>query len=187
MGKGTKKDRSYVNMKADMIRQVTNDLNEFVREIHMGLSKDPGPTPVLTGFMASHWKAGTRPIRLSDTKVGTKWDMPTKKGPMGRPVLAEGYSPIVEPVYWVKERFKINQKIYIGNTAEYTAVALGPPGDPNWGSRQNGIPTYIQGRLKGKVKEIFTDKKPKIRVASGQGSKGMIGLENPTVEYTSLT
>ena len=30
MGKGTKKDKSYVNMKADMIRQVTNDLNEFV-------------------------------------------------------------------------------------------------------------------------------------------------------------
>ena len=160
MAKGTKKDKSYVNMKADMIRQVTNDLNEFVREIHLDLSKDPGPTPVLTGFMASHWKAGTRPIRTIDTKAGTKWDMETTKV-MDRIVLKSG-SPIIDPVYFIKERFKINQKIYIGNTAEYTSFALGPPGEPTFGSRRNGIPSYIQGKLKAKVSKIFTDKKPKI-------------------------
>ena len=183
MAKGTKKDKSYVNMKADMIRQVTNDLNEFVREIHLDLSKDPGPTPVLTGFMASHWKAGTRPIRTIDTKAGTKWDMETTKV-MDRIVLKSG-SPIIDPVYFIKERFKINQKIYIGNTAEYTSFALGPPGEPTFGSRRNGIPTYIQGKLKAKVSKIFTDKKPKINVASGQ-STAAFGREGYTVDYSKL-
>ncbi len=183
MAKGTKKDKSYVNMKADMIRQVTNDLNEFVREIHLDLSKDPGPTPVLTGFMASHWKAGTRPIRTIDTKAGTKWDMETTKV-MDRIVLKSG-SPIIDPVYFIKERFKINQKIYIGNTAEYTSFALGPPGEPTFGSRRNGIPSYIQGKLKAKVSKIFTDKKPKIKVASGQRIAGF-GLEGYKVDYTQL-
>lgn len=183
MGKGTKKDKSYVNMKADMIRQVTNDLNEFVREIHLDLSKDPGPTPVLTGFMASHWKAGTRPIRTTDTKEGTKWDMETML--MGDRYVLKSGSPIIDPVYFIKERFKINQKIYIGNTAEYTAFALGPPGEPTFGSRRNGIPSYIQGKLKAKVSKIFTDKKPKIKVASGQRIAGF-GLEGYKVDYTQL-
>ena len=183
MGKGTKKDKSYVNMKADMIRQVTNDLNEFVREIHLDLSKDPGPTPVLTGFMASHWKAGTRPIRTTDTKVGTKWDMETTK--VGDRIVLKSGSPIIDPVYFIKERFILDQKIYIGNTAEYTSFALGPPGEPTFGSRRNGIPTYIQGKLKAKVSKIFTDKKPKIKVASGQRIAGF-GLEGYKVDYTQL-
>tara|TARA_R100000458_G_C8042966_1_gene93501 strand:- start:21 stop:533 length:513 start_codon:yes stop_codon:yes gene_type:complete len=170
-------------MKADMMRQITNDLNEFVREIHLDLSTDPGPTPVLTGFMASHWKAGTKPIRTIDTKVGTKWDMETTKV-MDRIVLKSG-SPIIDPVYFIKERFKINQKIYIGNTAEYTAFALGPPGEPTFGSRRNGIPTYVQGKLKAKVGKIFTDKKPRINVASGQ-STAAFGREGYTVDYSKL-
>jgi len=183
MGKGTKKDKSYVNMKADMMRQITNDLNEFVREIHMDLSTDPGPTPVLTGFMASHWKAGTRPIRTTDTKEGTKWDMETTK--LGDRIVLKSGSPIIDPVYWVKERFKINQKIYIGNTAEYTSFALGPPGEPTFGSRRNGIPTYVQGKLKAKVTKVFTDKKPRINVASGQ-STAAFGREGYTVDYSKL-
>ena len=183
MGKGTKKDKSYVNMKADMMRQITNDLNEFVREIHMDLSTNPGPTPVLTGFMASHWKAGTRPIRTTDTKEGTKWDMETTK--VGDRIVLKSGSPIIDPVYWVKERFKINQKIYIGNTAEYTSFALGPPGEPTFGSRRNGIPTYVQGKLKAKVTKVFTDKKPRINVASGQ-STAAFGREGYTVDYSKL-
>ena len=183
MGKGTKKDKSYVNMKADMMRQITNDLNEFIREIHLDLSKDPGPTPVLTGFMASHWKAGTRPIRTTDTKEGTKWDMETTK--VGDRIVLKSGSPIIDPVYWIKERFKINQKIYIGNTAEYTAFALGPPGEPTFGSRRNGIPTYVQGKLKAKVTKVFTDKKPRINVASGQ-STAAFGREGYTVDYSKL-
>lgn len=162
------KDRSYVHMKSDLMRQINDDLNILIAEVHTELSRGDGPSPVLTGFFASSWKASTRQPRPRDRKEGTQWDLPTTKNSKGEIVL-KGVSPIFAPRYPVgRERFKIDQRIFIGNTVEYAAITLGPPGPPNFGSRKNKIPIFVQGTLKSLINETFTDKKPKLRISSGQ-------------------
>lgn len=162
-------------MKSDIMRQINDDLNILVSEAHAELSRGfpNGPSPVLTGFFASHWKADTKYIRTTDDKEGTQWDLPTTKDSMGRTVLKNA-SPIFDPQFPVTKRFILDQNIYIGNTAFYTAIALGPPGAPNFGSRNNGIPLFIQGTLGQLINETFKEKRPKMKIASGQ-SVGLFG------------
>jgi hypothetical protein len=172
--------RSYKNLKADIKAQLTADFNALIQLSIEELAR-PTVSPVLTGFFASSWKAGTTRPRARDERENfSPWSaIKTESFSNGYVVLAAGEQPIIEPRYPVPQ-FKLGQSVFIGNTAKYAADALASP--------KNQIPNFVQGEMNDLIKSVFNDSnRPRIRVASGRGEgpRGLFGLLGGNQQYVS--
>jgi len=168
------KSRGIENIERDLTGNLERDLNLFVRAVISDLSNQSAKeySPVDTGFFASSWTAGTqRPNPNEPRETVAPWSniKPTRRG-------ARSPQARVEPRF-INEipNFKPFSKVFIGNTSQYAARALGSP--------RSQIPVYVQSKLREKIDQIFTDKRPKLGVATfGTGVRG--SAENPNVRFT---
>ena len=177
------KPRDVGNAGSDLTANLEQDLNDFVRATILELSSEDDPkSPIDTRFFASSWTASTQRPRPDQAREDfAPWSNiePTFKG---RP----SPNAVVFPRFLnkLKFNFKIYSKVYIGNRSQYAASALG--------SRRSKIPQFIQGELRPLVNAIFTEKRPKIDIASKRfkGGQGGIGPfadpEREFVDYTNL-
>lgn len=170
----------------DLQDQLNRDLNALVDLVLEELATDEkkgGASPVDTGFFASSWKAGTQRTQPKDRRQdyapwsviygtrdsrGNQW-VSTKNKP--------ARDAIIQPRFMQTSAFNINQKVFIGNAAEYARFAL----------EGKGIAQFIQGKMGSLIRSSFREKAPRIAVASTQG-KGLLGaLTGKTyVSYESL-
>ena len=177
------KNRDVGNAGSDITANLEQDLNDFVRATILELSSEEDPiSPIDTGFFASSWTASTqRPRADQDRYNFAPWNNI-------EPTYAGETSPgaVVFPRFLdkIKFNFKIYSKVYIGNRSQYAASALA--------SKRSKIPQFIQGELRPLVNAIFTEKRPKIDIASKRfkGGQGGIGPfadpEREFVDYTNL-
>lgn len=173
-------NRSYKNIKADIKERLTADFNALIQLSVEELAR-PEVSPVLTGFFASSWKAGTTRPRAQDERENfSPWStLKTESSKNGYVRLAPGEQPIVQPRHPVPT-FKLSQAVFIGNTAKYATDALASP--------KNKIPEFVQGEMNDLIKSVFSDSnKPRIRVASsrGEGKRGLFGLFGGNQQYVS--
>ena len=145
----------------DLQDNLTKDLNVLVKAIVADLSTEQN-SPVDTGFFASSWTAGTQRPQADQPRLEhSPWSniRPTRQG-------EPAPGAVVEPRF-IDEipNFKPFQKVFIGNRSQYAARALGSP--------RSQIPQYVQGNLRKLIQETFTDKRPKLAVATfGTGVRG---------------
>jgi len=161
----------------------TADLNLFVRDTLLKLSQEEDPySPIDTGFFASSWiaqRSRPRPQDAREEFAPWKNIKATRKG-------NKSPQAKVEPRFIdnINYNFKIFEKFYIGNTTKYAAYALA--------SKKNKIDLLIKNDLKSDIKNIFSDKKPKIGLAQkafkgGQGGIGQFAdSKRKFVDYTNL-
>ena len=152
---------SIDNIIPDLEGNLERDLNTLVRAVITDLSTEEN-SPVDTGFFASSWTAATQRPRPDQPRLEhSPWSniKPTRQG---KPALGA----VVEPRF-IDEipNFKPFQKVFIGNRSQYAARALGSP--------RSQIPQYVQSQLRKLIQETFTNKKPKLAVATfGTGVRG---------------
>ncbi len=177
------KNRDVGNAGSDLVNNLEQDFNSFIRSTLFDLSREEDPiSPIDTGFFASSWTASTQRPRPDQAREDNPpW---SEIEPSYRRMPSP--NALVEPrfVDKIKYNFKLFSKVYIGNRSEYAASALG--------STRSKIPQYIQGQLKPLVNAIFTDKKAKIAIGASKfkGGQGGIGQfadpDREFVDYTNL-
>ena len=177
------KNRDVGNAGSDLVNNLEQDFNSFIRSTLFDLSREEDPiSPIDTGFFASSWTASTQRPRPDQAREDNPpW---SEIEPSYRRMPSP--NALVEPrfVDKIKYNFKLFSKVYIGNRSEYAASALG--------STRSKIPQYIQGQLKPLVNAIFTDKKAKIAIGASKfkGGQGGIGPfadpDREFVDYTNL-
>ena len=177
------KDFSKSNVKGELKDQLNRDLNIFVRQALVKLSREQDPySPIDTGFFASSWKASrTRPRPQDARESFAPWSniKPTRKG-------QKSSEARIEPRFIdkINYNFNIYEKVFIGNTSKYAAFALA--------SDRSRLVRYFKADIKQDIDSIFKEKKPKIGLATQpfKGGQGGIGqFADPTktfVEYTDL-
>ena len=177
------KNKDVSNAGPDLISNLEQDFNNFIRATLFDLSREEDPiSPIDTGFFASSWTASTqrpRPDQAREDNPPWSEIEPSYRG-------VPSPNALVEPRFAnkIKYNFKLFSKVYIGNRSEYAASALG--------SRRSKIPQYIQGQLRPLVNAIFTDKKAKIAIGASKfkGGQGGIGQfadpDREFVDYTNL-
>ena len=175
------KNRDVGNAGSDLVNNLEQDFNSFIRSTLFDLSREEDPiSPIDTGFFASSWTASTQRPRPDQPRENyTPWS--TIEPSMERRP-ADGY--VVSPRFInnIKFNFKIFSKVYIGNRSEYAARALASP--------RSKVARY-SGTLQPLVNAIFTDK-AKIAIGSKQfkGGQGGIGPfadpDREFVDYTNL-
>ena len=151
------------NASSDLTNNLQRDFNLFIQAALLDLSSEEDPiSPIDTGFFASSWTAATKRPRPDQPRLEhSPWSniRPTRQG---KPAPGA----VVEPRF-IDEipNFKPFQKVFIGNRSQYAARALGSP--------RSKIPQYVQGKLRKLIQETFTNKKPKLAVATfGTGVRG---------------
>lgn len=149
--------------------RLNDDLNGLVQVALENLATKE-VSPVLTGFFASSWKAGTTRPRARDERENfSPWDkIETVTMPSGYVRLANGQEPLIQPRHAIPT-FSINQTVFIGNTTKYAAEALASP--------KSQILGFVQGEMKDLVKSVFNDKRDRsrLRIATTQGNTGSGG------------
>ena len=177
------KNRDVGNAGSDLVNNLEQDFNSFIRSTLFDLSREEDPiSPIDTGFFASSWTASTQRPRPDQAREDNPPWSEIEPSYERRPAPAA----FVEPRFAnkIKYNFKLFSKVYIGNRSEYAASALG--------STRSKIPQYIQGQLKPLVNAIFTDKKAKIAIGASKfkGGQGGIGQfadpDREFVDYTNL-
>ena len=183
------KNRDVGNAGSDLVNNLEQDFNSFIRSTLFDLSREEDPiSPIDTGFFASSWTASTqRPRPDQSRKDHAPWNgiKPSRNG-----TRAPG--AVVEARFLNKiPDFKPYSKVFIGNRSEYAARALASP--------RSGVPQYVQGDLSQLIKKVFSDK-PKLGVGTfGTGVKyqsknvrdlkgvGLFGgTDDAFVDYTNL-
>ena len=147
------------------VGSVVNDLSnmgESSRTISTtgGGSAQKGVSPVLTGFFASSWKAGTSQISRVDNRKGA-WANIKYKGNK----LLPGYKPLIKRRYALPKNLKLTDTVYIGNTTKYANGAIVSPKSNINAYLQGGAGNFTEG-LNQKIDRFFTDKRPDIRVGA---------------------
>ena len=159
------------NIERDLTGNLDRDFNILIRGILSDLSSEQKAiSPIDTGFFISSWTASTQRPRPDDARETiAPWSNinPTRqrrKSPQAK----------VEPRFINSiPNFKPFSKVFIGNRSQYAARALA--------STRSKIPQYVQGQLRPLINDIFTDKKPKIGVATfGTGVRG----DQPKIRFT---
>ena len=177
------KNRDVGNAGSDLVNNLEQDFNSFIRSTLFDLSREEDPiSPIDTGFFASSWTASTQRPRPDQAREDNPPWSEIEPSYERRPAP----NALVEPrfVDKIKYNFKLFSKVYIGNRSEYAASALG--------STRSKIPQYIQGQLRPLVNAIFTDKKAKIAIGGSKfkGGQGGIGPfadpDREFVDYTNL-
>ena len=144
-------------LERDLQNTITQDLNDLVAATVADLSVQ-SVSPVLTGFFASSWKASSSPVRPVEKRENfPKW-AGIKYTHTKKPRLLPGFSPLIEPRHPVRNTFRLNQSVFIGNTAKYTPYALVSP--------KAKIISFLQGPngLNAMINTFMSDKKTDIRV-----------------------
>lgn len=166
------KSRGIENIKKDLTGNLERDLNSLVRAAIFDLSNQSAIkySPVDTGFFASSWTAGTQRPRPDEPREAVApWSdiKPTRKGERSSQARVE--PRFIDSI----PNFKPFSKVFIGNRSQYAARALA--------STNSKIPVYVQSKLREKIDQIFTDKRPKLGVAAfGTGVRG----ESDNVRFT---
>ena len=174
------KARDFANMiRDDLKEEIEVQLNGFVRSVVNDLSnkgmftKKGGVSPVLTGFFASSWKASVNRINRKDKRESfPRWARIKYKGNK----LLPGYRPLLEQRHAVPTDFKINQSVFIGNTAKYAPDAVLSPKSQVFSYLAGGAGGFKEG-LNQKIDRFFTDKRPDIRVGGDVDSAGRISYQ----------
>ena len=167
--------RSIANIEKDLTGNLERDFNLFIKAAIFDLSNQSPKkySPVDTGFFASSWTAGTQRPRPDEPREAVApWSniKPRRRGDQMNP-QAKVKPRFIDEI----PDFKPFSKVYIGNRSQYAARALA--------SSNSEIPLYVQNMVGRKINEIFTDKKPKLGVATfGTGVRG--DESNPNVRFT---
>ena len=152
------------NIEKDLTGNLERDFNIFIGVVLGDLSsREKSISPIDTGFFMSSWTAGTQRPRPDQAREEfAPWSNIKPKGTGDQ----RNMNAVVEPRFIDSiPNFKPFSKVFIGNRAEYAARALA--------STQSDIPQYVQGKLREKIDQIFTDKRPKLGVATfGTGVRG---------------
>ena len=148
-------------IKEDLLKDIEADFNELIQTTITDLTSDAsqgGWSPVLTGFFASNWKAGTIPPKRDQIPQGTEWakikTITRKRGNKTETVLAVGQKPLIKQRH-VVPAFSIKDTVYIGSAAKYAPYALMSP--------KSKLIAYIAGggggtvNLDQRVKGIMAD------------------------------
>ena len=158
------------NLSEDLYAELEADFNQLIETTVADLTSDStrgGYSPVLTGFFASNWKAGTKPIDKTETPKGTEWESIKKKiirvGGKTKTVLAPGHTPLIKQRHTVPE-FKLTQRVYIGSAVRYASYALMSKKSKLIGYAQGGAGTTNINR---RIEEIMTDRKAETRIGAG--------------------
>ena len=155
--------RGIENIEKDLTGNLERDFNIFIGAVLNDLSsRGKSISPIDTGFFMSSWTAGTqRPKPDQAREEVAPWSTirPTGTGNQ------MNSNAVVEPRFIDSiPNFKPFSKVFIGNRAEYAARALA--------SNESDIPQYVQNKLRKKIDQIFTEKRPKLGVAAfGTGVK----------------
>ena len=160
----------------DLEDEITAQLNGFVGSVvndlsNMGESSrtisatggglaQKGVSPVLTGFFASSWKAGTSQISRVDNRKDA-WAKIKYKGNK----LLPGYKPLIKRRDALPKNLKLTDTVYIGNTTKYANAAIVSPKSNINAYLQGGAGNFTEG-LNQKIDRFFTDKRPDIRVGA---------------------
>jgi hypothetical protein len=161
---------------SDLQQQLNSDFNALVALTLEELATDEndgGASPVDTGFFASSWKASTQRTRPTDKREDySPWDNIYKaRSNAGNQWVHTQKKPavdaIIRPRFPDPPEFKINQKVFIGNAAEYSVFAL----------EGKGIVQFIQGRMGALIRSTFKEKQPRIAIANTAttGALGFLG------------
>ena len=161
------------NISKDLTGNLERDLNILVRGILSDLSsRGKSISPIDTGFFMSSWTASTQRPRPDQARENfTPWSTIRPTG-TGNQMNKDA---VVEPRFIdeINYNFKPFSKVFIGNRSQYAARALASP--------NSEIPLYVQNIIGRKINDIFTDKKPKIGVATfGTGVRG----DQPKIRFT---
>ena len=168
------RSKGIENITADLNGNLQSDFNTFIRAALFDLSNQSATkySPVDTGFFASSWTASTQRPRPDEPRESVApWSniKPRRRGDQRNPQAK------VEPRFIdnISYNFKPFSKVFIGNRSQYAARALASP--------NSEIPLYVQNIIGRKINDIFTDKKPKIGVATfGTGVRG----DQPKIRFT---
>ncbi len=166
--RSARRRRLPTNVKADIFaKQILDDfedeveaqLNGFIAAVVSDLTS-PKVSPVLTGFFASSWKAGSTMPNEADRRQGySPWSSIQVNGNR----LAPGQKAYIKQRHAVPKTFKLNSTIYIGNTAKYTPQALLSPKSKVFPYLAGGAGAFTEG-LDAKIDKFFRDKRPNITV-----------------------
>ena len=143
----------------DFEDEVEAQFNGFIAAVVSDLTSR-SVSPVLTGFFASSWKAGsTMPIEEDARKGYAPWSSIKVNGNR----LAPGQKAYIKQRFPVPKTFKLNSTVFIGNTAKYTPQALFSPKSQVFPYLAGGSGGFKEG-LSEKIDRIFRDKRPGISV-----------------------
>ena len=153
--------RFLKDLPKDLDRQISEDFNELLQEVHTDLS-NPNEMPVWTGFFASSWKIQGTPIIPTD-RVENHEPWASIKREASEEFFRTGKSsrpenPVIDPRFPVGTDYKFRDKdIYIGNAAEYAGYASENPVISQFVQGEAG--TIIKDNMREKGK-IFIGAKP---------------------------
>ena len=174
------KERPIENLESDLYAEIEADFNLLIKATVADLTSDAakgGYSPVLTGFFASNWKAGTSAIGKTEKINGTQWERIKDKtktikiGGKTKTVLAAGQSPLIKQRHSVPE-FSLKNRVFIGNAAKYSSYALMSP--------KSRLVAYLSGggggttSINQRIDEIMTDRKASIKIGAGVRDEGVV-------------
>ena len=170
------KNRDVGNAGSDLIGNLEQDFNNFIRGALLDLSREEDPiSPIDTGFFASSWTASTQRPRpdqaREDNPPWSEIEPSFKRRPADNALVQPRF------INKIKFNFKVFSKVYIGNRSEYAASALG--------STRSQIPQYVQEKIRPLINATFTEKKPRIGIGSKrlEGGKGIGPFADPDREF----
>ena len=167
--------RRLEDLPKDLDRQISEDFNELLQEVHTDLS-NPNEMPVWTGFFASSWKIqGTAIIPTDKVENYEPWASIKREASLeffrtGKSSRPE--KPEINPRFPIGEEqriFNYKKPVYIGNKAIYSIYVL----------ESGELQEYIGG-LGLKVKQKMTDKN-KVRFGQLYTTKGFGSVKPKTI------
>jgi hypothetical protein len=146
MAKALTKKNLMDELESELTVCFNNLANAVVKDLTSDSTKG-GYSPVLTGFVASSWKASSSPVSYNENVYGySPWNALKIKA-----IKKQPFTPKIEQRHQIP-KFTLKQTMYIANTANYIPYAFA--------SGKNKVPHYIHGGALAKtVDRIFTDKK----------------------------
>ena len=146
--------RRLEDLPKDLDRQISEDFNELLQEVHTDLS-NPKKMPVWTGFFASSWKIqGTAIIPTDKVENYEPWASIKYEVFLGFKNTGQSTrpeNPVVQPRFPVGEGeriFNYRKGVFIGNKANYSQYVL----------ESGEIQTFVQGQLGRLIRENMSDK-----------------------------
>ena len=174
--------RRLEDLPKDLDRQISEDFNELLQEVHTDLS-NPNEMPVWTGFFASSWKIqGTAIIPTDKVENYEPWASIKRERSLdffarrkaGPPYTKQTRpaKPKIEPRFPIGEEqriFNYRKPVYIGNKAVYSIYVL-----------ESGKLQRYLGKIGQKIKRKMTDK-GKVRFGQRYTTKGFGSVKPKTI------
>ena len=178
--------RRLKDLPKDLDRQISEDFNELLQEVHLDLSAkgvERKKMPVWTGFFASSWKIQGTPIIPTDKVENYEpWASIKRERSLdffarrkaGPPYTKQTRParPKIEPRFPIGEEqriFNYRKPVYIGNKAVYSIYVL-----------ESGKLQRYLGKIGQKIKRKMTDK-GKVRFGQLYTTKGFGSVKPKTI------